>query len=151
AETLAGIGRQFGKPTVALLTAMDAPLGRAVGNWPETAEATRVLRGEAPAGGPVPDLLEVTLALAGEMLHLGGVAGSPEEGRARARRALDAGLASATWVGPVETQGGARAALDDPAARAGSAPVAEIRAPDDAPGYVVGIDALARGQAAVAL
>src|SRR5690606_22361963 len=128
AETLAGIGRQFGKPTVALLTAMDAPLGRAVGNWPETAEATRVLRGEAPAGGPVPDLLEVTLALAGEMLHLGGAARSPEEGRAQARHYLDAGLAFEKWVELVEVQGGDLAVLDDPDAREGSAPVAEIRA-----------------------
>ncbi|MDX1420664.1 MAG: thymidine phosphorylase [Rubricoccaceae bacterium] len=151
AETLVGIGREFGKPTVALLTAMDAPLGRAIGNWPETAEATRVLRGETPAGGPVPDLLEVTLALAGEMLCLGGVAGSPDEGRQRAQHALDAGLAFETWVELVDAQGGDLAVLDDPDAREGSAPVAEIRAPDDAEGYVTEIDALALGWASVAL
>jgi pyrimidine-nucleoside phosphorylase len=151
AETLTGISRDFGKPTVALLTAMDAPLGRAVGNWPETAEATRVLRGEPPAGGPVPDLLEVTLALAAEMLVLGGAAASPEEGVRKAQHALDAGLAFEKWVELVEAQGGDLAVLDDPDAREGSAPVAEIRAPGDAEGYVASIDALALGRAAVAL
>jgi pyrimidine-nucleoside phosphorylase len=151
AETLVGIGQAFGKPTVALLTGMDAPLGRAVGNWPETAEATRVLRGETPAGGPVGDLLEVTLALAGEMLCFGGVAASPEAGQTKAREALDAGLAFEKWVELVEAQGGDLAVLDDPDARADSAPIAEIHAPEGAEGYVAGLDALALGRAAVAL
>ncbi len=151
AETLVGIGARFDKPTVALLTGMDAPLGRAVGNWPETAEAVRVLRGETPAGGPADDLLEVTLALAGEMVHLGGQADSPEAGREKAKHALDGGHAFETWVALVEAQGGDVSVLDDPDSREGSAPVAEIRAPDDAEGFVGGIDALALGWAAVHL
>src|SRR5690606_12039860 len=151
AETLVGIGARFDKPTVALLTGMDAPLGRAVGNWPETAEAVRVLRGETPAGGPADDLLEVTLALAGEMVHLGGQADSPEAGREKAKHALDGGHAFETWVALVEAQGGDVSVLDDPDSREGSAPVAEIRAPDDVEGFVSRIHPLALGPAAAHL
>jgi pyrimidine-nucleoside phosphorylase len=150
AETLVGIGREMGKPTVALLTDMERPLGRAVGNGPETAEATRLLRGETPAGGPADDVVEVTLALAGEMLALGGVAATPEDGRRQARAALDAGLAFERWVELVELQGGDVAYLDDPDRLLG-APVAEVRAPADAAGFVAGLDAHALGAAAVAL
>ncbi|HYE95047.1 MAG TPA: thymidine phosphorylase [Rubricoccaceae bacterium] len=150
AETLVGIGRDFGKPTVALLTAMDAPLGRAIGNGPETAEAVRVLRGETPLGGPVDDLLEVTLALAGEMLVLGGAAATPEAGAARARQALADGLAFERFLEMVELQGGDAAYLDEPDRLMGP-PVATIEAPPGSTGYVAGIDALALGHAAVAL
>ncbi len=150
AETLVEIGRSFGKPTVALLTDMAAPLGRAIGNGPETAECVRVMRGEAPAGGDVGDLVELTLALAGEMLALGGVAPSPEAGVVRARQALAAGLAFETFVEMVEAQGGDLACLDDPGRLTG-APVAVVEVPPDARGVVAGVDALALGHAAVAL
>ncbi len=150
AETLVGIGRDFGKPTVALLTDMEHPLGRAIGNGPETAEATRLLRGETPAGGPADDVVEVTLALAGEMLALGGGAASPEEGVQKARRALDDGRAFETWVELVENQGGDVAYLDDPDRLMGD-PVAEVRAPEGARGFVDAIDAHVLGEAAVAL
>ena len=84
AQTLVAIGERFGKPTVALMTRMDVPLGRAVGNWPETAQAIRLWKGEDVGAG---DFMEVTLALAGEMLHLGGVADSPQAGRTQAQAA----------------------------------------------------------------
>ena len=150
AETLVGIGLEFGKPTVALLTDMENPLGRAVGNGPETAEATRLLRGETPAGGPADDVVQLTLALAGEMLALGGVAADPAEGRLRSREALDAGLAFERWVELVELQSGDIAYLDNPDLLAGE-PVAEVRAGDDAEGFVSSIDGRALGVAAVAL
>ena len=70
AETMVGLGQAHGVRTVALLTDMDTPLGRAAGNGLEVAEAVEVLRG----GGP-PDLIEVTLALAREMVALAGLAG----------------------------------------------------------------------------
>ncbi|MEM1041896.1 MAG: thymidine phosphorylase [Bacteroidota bacterium] len=149
AETLVGIGLEFGKPTVARLTAMDVPLGRAVGNWPEMAECIRLLRGERPAGGEADDLLALTLALAGEMLHLGGAAGSFEDGHAQATVALADGSAFAKFGELVEAQGGDRSVLDDPDRRAGSEPVATVEAP--AGGFVAGIDARALGLAAVRL
>jgi pyrimidine-nucleoside phosphorylase len=149
AETLVGIGQSVGKPTVALLTNMDAPLGRAIGNWPETVEAIRILRNETPAGGVVDDVLEVTLALAGEMVCLGDAADSPEAGIRKAKSMLESGLAFEKWVELVETQGGDIAVLDNPDSREGSQSIAEIPAP--ASGYVAEIDSLELGLASVRL
>jgi thymidine phosphorylase len=72
AQTMVGLGAEAGVRTTALLTRMDAPLGRAVGNAVETEEAVATLRGEGPA-----DLVEVTLALAREMLALAGLDADP--------------------------------------------------------------------------
>src|SRR5207245_1526967 len=68
AQTMVALGEDRGCPTVALLTAMDRPLGRACGNALETEEAILALRGEGPA-----DLMEVTYALGVEMLLAAGV------------------------------------------------------------------------------
>jgi thymidine phosphorylase len=72
ARTMVSLGGEAGVRTSALLTSMDTPLGRAVGNAVEVEEAVATLRGEGP-----PDLVEVTLALAGEMLALAGVNADP--------------------------------------------------------------------------
>ena len=148
AETLVRVSREFGTPAVALLTDMDRPLGRAVGNGPETAEAVRILRGETPAGGPCDDIVEVTLALAGEMLHLGRAAESPEAGRGLAAAALRDGGAFGVFQDIVEAQGGDASVLDDPDRLMG-APVATVTA--ERSGVVADVDALALGYAAVAL
>jgi pyrimidine-nucleoside phosphorylase len=148
AETLVGIGTEFGKPTVALLTAMDVPLGRGVGNWPETAEAIRMLHGDTDGAE---DFAEVTLALAGEMLALGGAAGSAQEGRERAETAISDGSALDKMRQLVATQGGDVTVIDEPDTRPGSLPVAVLEAPAEAEGYVADLDALALGLAAVAL
>ena len=150
AEALVGIGQEFGKPTVALLTRMDAPLGRAVGNGPETAEAVRALHGDAPLGGSIRDMMEVTLALAGEMIALGGEASGAQEGRRLAEAAVRDGFAWGVLREMVEAQGGDVAAIDDPARLHGE-PVATVTAPDSARGYVTGLDAFEVGLAAVAL
>jgi len=84
AQTMVGLGAEAGVRTTALLTRMDAPLGRAVGNAVEVEEAVATLHGEGPA-----DLVEVTLALAREMLALAGIDADPEaaltDGRALER------------------------------------------------------------------
>jgi thymidine phosphorylase len=72
ARTMVGLGGEAGVRTSALLTGMDTPLGRAVGNAVEVEEAVATLRGEGP-----PDLVEVTLALAREMLTLAGIEADP--------------------------------------------------------------------------
>ncbi len=148
AQTLCRVGRQFGTPTVALLTQMDVPLGRAIGNGPETAEAIRILRRETPTGGPCPDVLEVTIALAGEMLHLGDAASTPEEGRRLATAALEDGPAFGAFQEIVEAQGGDLASLENPDSLMGE-PVAVLEA--ETAGFVADIDPLALGYAAVDL
>ncbi|WP_412068554.1 thymidine phosphorylase [Rubrivirga sp. IMCC43871] len=148
AETLVRVGRQFGTPTVALLTQMDVPLGRAIGNGPETAEAIRILRNETPAGGPCPDVIDVTLALAGEMLWLGRAAESPDAGRRMASVALRDGWAFGVFQEIVAAQSGDASVLDDPDRLMGE-PVATVVA--DAGGFVADIDPLALGYAAVDL
>ncbi len=72
AQTMVGLGAEAGVRTAALLTRMDVPLGRAVGNAVEVEEAVATLRGEGPA-----DLVEVTLALARQMLALAGIDADP--------------------------------------------------------------------------
>jgi thymidine phosphorylase len=72
ARTMVTLGQEHGVRTSALLTGMDVPLGRAVGNAVEVEEAVEVLRGGGPA-----DLIEVTLALAREMLRLAGIDADP--------------------------------------------------------------------------
>jgi len=83
AQTMVGLGAEAGVRTTALLTRMEAPLGRAVGNAVEVEEAVATLRGEGPD-----DLAEVTLALAREMLALAGIEADPGAALADGR-ALD--------------------------------------------------------------
>jgi thymidine phosphorylase len=84
AQTMVALGTDYGVRTTALLTRMDIPLGRAVGNAVEVEESVATLAGHGP-----PDLVEVVLALARQMLRLAGVDGDPEaalaDGRALAR------------------------------------------------------------------
>lgn len=109
ARTMVGLGEGRGVRTVALLTGMDAPLGRAVGNGLEAREALECLRGESP--GAVTDL---SLSLAGEMLWTGGLASSPVEGKALARRALEDGRGLERMARLVEAQGGDPRVVEDP-------------------------------------
>ncbi|MFM7138560.1 MAG: thymidine phosphorylase [Planctomycetota bacterium] len=101
AESMTRIGRTLGKPVQALLTSMDAPLGRMVGNALEVAEAIACLRGEGPD-----DLMEVSLELAAEMLLVGGAAAGRDEALARCRRAIADGSALERFRRVVEAQGG---------------------------------------------
>ena len=101
ARTMVELGEGQGIRTTALITGMDAPLGRAIGNGLETREAMACLAGCGP-----PDLLELSLALAGEMLYSVGLASTPEEGVTNARRALDDGRGVEKMASLVEAQGG---------------------------------------------
>jgi len=147
AETMTAIGAEHDTPAVAMMTSMDVPLGRAVGNWPEIVEVIECLRGEHEET----PLMAVVRALAGEMIALGGRADTAGEGRERAREALASGAALERFRQFVEAQGGDPSVVDDPASRPNSDPVAAVRAPDDASGYVADLDALAVGHAAVDL
>jgi pyrimidine-nucleoside phosphorylase len=103
-----------GTRTVALLTDMDQPLGRAAGNWLELMEAIELLRGKRPPESE--DLRELSLILAGWMIHLGGKALTPEQGRQLAEAALEDGSALAIFFKMVEAHGGDTSVFADPAA-----------------------------------
>ena len=105
AEAMVGIGIESKLPTAALLTNMEAPLGRAVGNSLEVSEAALVLRGKGPD-----DLREVSLSLAAGMLHL-AKCGTRQECRARAEKALADGTAFEALRRTVAAQGGDTAVL----------------------------------------
>jgi pyrimidine-nucleoside phosphorylase len=103
-----------GTRTVALLTDMGQPLGRAAGNWIELAESVELLRGRRPPESE--DLRELSLILAGWMVHLGGKAATPEAGYSRAEAAIADGSALRAFFAMVEAHGGDIAIFDDPAA-----------------------------------
>jgi pyrimidine-nucleoside phosphorylase len=103
-----------GTRTVALLTDMGQPLGYAAGNWIEIVECLELLRGNRPAESE--DLRELSLVLAGWMIHLGWKAATPEMGYARAEAALADGSALRVFFAMVAAQGGDTAVFDHPAA-----------------------------------
>ncbi len=110
ARAMCSIGWGLGKQLVALITRMDQPLGRAVGNAVEVAESLECLRGEGPD-----DLVELSIELAAEMVVMGGRAGSLEEARAICRRTIGDGSALQRFGLMIEAQGGDRRVIDDPA------------------------------------
>jgi len=93
-----------GTRTVALLTDMSQPLGHAAGNWIELVESVELLRGKRPAESE--DLRELSLILAGWMIHLGGQATTAEAGYARAEAAIADGSALKVFFAMIEAQGG---------------------------------------------
>jgi len=129
AETMVALGEEHGVRTRALLTQMDVPLGRAVGNAVEVAEALQALHGDGPA-----DLMEVTLALARQMLTLAGLDADPAA-------AIADGRALAAYREMVRAQGG------DPGAPLPRAAHTQVL-PAPASGWLAGLDALAVGTAA---
>ncbi len=144
ARTMIAIGRAHDTIVVARLTAMDRPLGHAIGNALEVEEAVAALRG----GGPS-DLRDVTVALAAEMLVLGGRATGLEDGAAQAGAALDDGRALDRMRMVIEAQGGNPAVLDDPAILPQAAVQHVLEA--SRAGRIISMDTRAIGAAAVAL
>jgi Thymidine phosphorylase len=124
ATTMIGLGEARGCPTVALLTAMDRPLGRACGHSLEVEEALEGLQGRGPE-----DLMEVTYALGVEMLLLVGVAKDRQEARRRLEESVTSGRALETFGRIVEAQGGNPGVVDDPAILPQAGAVEVYRAP----------------------
>jgi len=103
-------GERAGTRTVAVLTDMSQPLGRTAGNWLEVAEAMALLRNERDPLSE--DLREISLILAGWMIHLGGKTASEDAGRRLAEEKLADGSALRVFREMVAAQGGDLAALD---------------------------------------
>jgi len=131
ARTMVDLGTDAGVRTVALLTAMDTPLGLAAGNALEVTQAVEVLAG----GGP-PDVVELTVTLGREMLRAAGLAGGRDPADA-----LRDGSAMDVWRAMVRAQGG-----DPDAALPTARHTDTVTA--DADGVLVGLDALGVGVAA---
>jgi thymidine phosphorylase len=130
AEEMVALGEEHQVRTRALLTAMDAPLGRAVGNAVEVEESVAALKGDGPS-----DLMRVTLALAEQMLVLAGIEADPAA-------ALADGRAYRTFRAMVSAQGGDP---DAPLPRAAHV-IQALPAPAD--GWLADLDALKVGTAA---
>jgi pyrimidine-nucleoside phosphorylase len=144
ARALVRVGTRAGKRVLALLTDMQAPLGRAVGNAVETSEAFDVLVGDGPA-----DLVECTMSLGSEMLRLAGVAEDDTRARIRLSEAVTSGRAARVAERMIEAQGGDARVITDRLRLGIAAEEIAIDSPRD--GYVTRADALSIGLAAVAM
>jgi pyrimidine-nucleoside phosphorylase len=140
AQTMLELGEHAGREVVCLLTDMNQPLGAAVGNALEIAEARDTVRGEGP-----PDFTELVLDACARLLALSDLGVDEEEGRRRAEAAVVDGSALQVYERWIRAQGGD----PDPAALPAAPAVLPVRAPRD--GSVVRLGAVAVGMAALHL
>ncbi len=139
AQSLLRTGRALGRKTAALLTDMDQPLGRTIGNALEVAEAVETLKGGGPA-----DTRALTLALTAEMTVLGGVHADLPAAQRALTRLLDGGQALEVFRCMVIAQGGDPRVIDDPARL--PQPGAAVTVPAPKAGFVGFVDAEALGR-----
>jgi pyrimidine-nucleoside phosphorylase len=140
AETMIDLGRRADREVVALISDMDQPLGRAVGNALEIREAVATLRGDGPA-----DFVELVVAAAAELLAVSDLVLGRDEARGRAEQALEDGSALAAYDRWIRAQGGDT----DDGALPTAAVVREVAAPRG--GYVRALSAVQVGNAALRL
>jgi pyrimidine-nucleoside phosphorylase len=145
ARALVKTARGLGIPTVAVLTAMDQPLGRYVGNALEVRQALEVLQGIETA----PDYLECTLTLGGWMLALSGLAASAARGADMLRGKIRDRSGLALFKAVVKAQGGDARVVDEPDRLVCAKRWKKVLAQTS--GYVSSLDARAVGEAAVLL
>jgi len=148
AESIVAVANGAGLKTAALITDMNQVLGRSVGNAVEVSESVAFLRGGD--GVRDPRLLEVVLALAAEMLIIGGLAQDKAEAELMAQSALDDGRAAEAFQRMVAALGGPSDFLERPETYLPDAPVSVACVPELA-GVVTGMDTRAVGIAVVAL
>jgi len=138
AESLVNTGKRMGVATIALLTDMNQPLGRMVGNAVEVDETVAALQGNGPD-----DLMEVTLALCAELLVATNRCDSLAEARIKLQQTIDSGAALERMAQMVAAQGG------DLVAPRAVAPSREVASPMT--GYVAAMDAERLGEAVIAM
>ncbi len=144
AESLVSIGNASGVRTEAIITAMDAPLGRAVGNALEVIECFEVLKGRGPE-----DLIEISIELAARMLVLGRITADPDDARRRIARAIESGAGLERFAQIIETQGGDPRVVDDYRRLPHVRECRMVASPRG--GYLARLDAELLGRASVAL
>ena len=142
ARALVAIGHKAGKPMRALLTCMDQPLGRAAGHTTEVIESIECLKGRGPA-----DLMEVTFALTGHMLILGGLAKDMTEAQGKMSAAIASGAALQKFRDMCTAQGGDARVVDDYKLLPTAKKFIAVKAPADAKGFVSEVDSLKCGHA----
>src|ERR1035437_9852242 len=144
AQALVSVANAMGTPMRAVLTAMDEPLGRAVGNALEVAESIDCLKGRGPA-----DTMEVTYALGEQMLLLAKVATAKEGAREKLEASIASGAALQKFRELVTAQGGDARVADEPS----RLPQAKFKVPLTAlrAGFVQDVDALGVAFAALRL
>jgi pyrimidine-nucleoside phosphorylase len=144
AEAMVRIGRGMGKKVSALITDMEQPLGRTVGNALEVKESVETLQGHGPK-----DLESLSLELAAWMLHLGGIAPGLDTARTRVRDALASGAGLRKFQEVIGLQGGDPRVCDDTSRLPQARETIELRSEGE--GRVAGIACRAVGQAAMLL
>ena len=144
AQVLIDIAHGMGKNASALITDMNQPLGRAVGNSLEVIEAFEALKGTGPT-----DFIELCRELAAEMLVMGRAASDVEQGRALYDQLIGSGAAVAKMREVIEAQSGDPRVVDDYALLPGAANQQAVSA--TVAGYVQKIDAEAVGHASMLL
>jgi pyrimidine-nucleoside phosphorylase len=144
ARTMIALGEARGSRVVALLTAMDRPLGRACGNALEVEESIHGLAGEGPD-----DLMEVTYALGVEMLLVGEVDTDRVAARGRLEKSIRSGRALETFARIIEAQGGDPAVVEDPGLLPQASAVDVFAAPDG--GLVERVEPRTLGEAIVSM
>jgi pyrimidine-nucleoside phosphorylase len=143
ARSLVDIGTRAGLRTEAVITRMDAPIGSAVGNAVEIVECIELLKGRG-----APDLVELTMTIATQMVIMSGLVAEDAAG-ARVRQAVDSGAALDKLRAMIARQGGDPAVVDDVRRLPGAAHRVTVTAPR--PGYVTVIGAERVGRASIAL
>jgi pyrimidine-nucleoside phosphorylase len=144
AVELVRVGAALGKDVAVVMSDMNQPLGMAVGNALEVAEAVDVLRGDGPS-----ELTELCLVFAAKMLVMGEVAESEQAGRKLAAQALADGSALRKFSEWITAQGGDAAIAAQPSLLPRSASAREVRAEHE--GFVASFDAEEVGRAAMLL
>ncbi len=144
AELMVGIGQTVGREVAAVVSDMNQPLGRAVGNALEVREAIETLHGGGPA-----DFREHCLTVAGMMLLLASKSPDLDEARRVLAQSLDDGSAWDKFVEWITVQGGDRGALEDPDLLPRASLIEGLPAPCD--GIIAEIDAREVGQTVVLL
>lgn len=143
AKSMVEIGHLAGKKVIALITDMDVPLGKAIGNSLEVIEAVETLKGEGPE-----DLTEICIDIAANMLYMAGK-GTVKECEALAKKAIADGSALQTLVKMVHAQGGNEKLLLDTSLFKKAAYDYEVKAQKS--GYIEHVDTESYGMASLAL